>query len=65
MNKQEAVDAMKEGHKVAHSNFSSDEWMMRGGRGIIFEDGCQCSPSEFWQYRTEDWWDTGWRIVDV
>jgi hypothetical protein len=26
------------------------------------EDGVECLMSEFWKYRTEDFWNDGWEI---
>jgi hypothetical protein len=53
---------MSKGKKVAHSGFTPDEWMKAGDYGYEFEDGCKCIEQEFWNYRTEDYWLTGWSI---
>ena len=64
MTKIEALGAMAKGEKVAHEGYSEEEWMKSDGRlGYIFEDDCRCSVKKFWEYRTEDIWNNGWRIV--
>lgn len=62
LTKQEAVDMMRDGVKVAHSGFTPDEWMTMKDGKILFEDGCRCTEWEFWRSRTQDYWDTGWSI---
>jgi hypothetical protein len=63
MSRQDAISEMKGGKKVAHMYFSSDEWMKSVGGLYVFEDGCRCTPGEFWRMRTGDEWDSGWRVV--
>ena len=48
MNKQEAITALAEGKTIKHASH------------YIFEDGCRCTHREFWQNRTEYWWNNGW-----
>jgi len=63
MNKNEAILAMREGKKVRHDYFSPDEWMTMTPDGkILLEDGVICSQKEFWQWRVEKQWDTGWEL---
>lgn len=64
MDKEQAIAAMNMGKKVAHRYFTDNEWMMMVGGRYTFEDGCVCDPSEFWAWRTDDSWDSGWRVVD-
>ena len=62
MNKQEAIEAMKEGKRVTSQYFTRDEWMtMEHGR-IFFEDGCVCWPREFWCSRDDKSWDNGYSL---
>lgn len=62
MTKSEAITAMKNGLKVTHRYFSSDEWMtMQDGR-ILLEDGCKCSPEEFWRWRKDNNWNDGYSL---
>lgn len=63
MNKNEAILAMREGKKVRHYYFSRDEWMsmMPDGR-FLLEDGVVCSQNEFWRWRTQKEWETGWEL---
>lgn len=43
MTKQEAITAMREGKKVTHRYFSSNEWMTFDNDGkILLEDGVKC-----------------------
>lgn len=64
MTKEEAKQAMKEGHKVKHSGFTDDEWVMQIKDGSYkTEDGYSFPPYEFWRWRTEDYWLKGWSIV--
>lgn len=65
MTKQEAIQAMEHGHTVRHEYFSSGEWMMKGGKGYIFEDGVSCFEGSFWKDRCSEEWDTGWDVVKV
>lgn len=62
MDKQQAITAMHDGYKVAHSGFTSDEWMRKIGHLYEFEDGCLCEPREFWRHRTDSIWLEGWKI---
>ncbi len=67
MNKQEILNALKEGHTVKHVSFSDNETMKLHEGGIEgyfkFEDGYICTPYIFWQYRQGKEWDEGWDIV--
>lgn len=62
MTKVEVLVAIERGEKVAHSGFTPDEWMKKNGNDYEFEDGCICTPEEFWRWRTEYYWESGWRI---
>lgn len=64
MTKDEAIQAMEQGHKVTHRYFSADEWMRLAGRLYEFEDGCLCDPDEFWPDR-EEGFDDGWSIYTL
>ncbi len=62
MNKLDAIDFLAAGKRLAHLNFSSEEWLAVEGDGYIFEDGNLCTFEEFWRFRTEPYWETGWFI---
>lgn len=63
MTKSEMLEALKEGHKVTHTYFTSDEWMKDGDNyDIEFEDGCKCSFQQFWQGRNTPDWNEGWSL---
>lgn len=66
MQKSEAIQAMKDGHKVAHMHFTPDEWVkMITNNLYLFEDGVQCTSEEFWLYRPDDLgFDDGWEIYN-
>jgi len=57
---QEAVTLMKQGKKLTHRFFSSDEWVTMEGLTMIFEDGVKCSPSQFLMDRTDLAWNEDW-----
>lgn len=63
MNKQQAIQAMKNGLKVKHIYFSPEEHVsMNESNDIIFEDGNIVDPSEFWKYRQEEHFQKGWSV---
>jgi hypothetical protein len=62
MEKHEAIKAMEDGEKVTHKSFTKDEWMKLTGQLFEFEDGIRCQYDEFWDYRSEKEWDSGWEI---
>lgn len=64
MNKQEAIQAMKEGKKVTHQYFSDGEFMKFNGNKYEFEDGVKLTMAEFDQYRIGIEWETNWNIVN-
>jgi hypothetical protein len=47
MSKEEAIQAMKEGKKVTHRFFSSDEWMTIENGFLLLEDGVRISLEDF------------------
>ena len=66
MTKQEAIQKMRDGEKLTHTYFSSDEWVKSNQDGtiLILEDGVECSPNEFWKYRQDENFNTGWEIFN-
>jgi len=63
MTKQEAKEAMRKGKKVTHVYFTPEEWVtLKGHDSILLEDGVNCSESEFWRWRVDPMFDTGWEI---
>ena len=66
MEKNEAIQAMKDGKKVTHRYFSEGEWCKSSsdGKEIYTEDGYTHSASEFWSYRETEGFDNGWSIVE-
>lgn len=64
LTKEEAIRAMREGKKVTHLFFTSEEWIKsnKTGTRYILEDGVECSPAEFWRWRTDEEYNNGWSI---
>jgi hypothetical protein len=63
MTKTEAIEAMKRGEKVTHQYFTQDEWVTMKGNRIVFEDGVNMSPDEYWAYREGNGWKDEYSIV--
>lgn len=64
LTKEQAKQAIREGKKVSHRFFSSNEFIQRGEDAIIrLEDGVRLT-AEFWAYRTGPNWETGWYIIE-
>lgn len=55
----EAVQSMKEGNKVTHRHFTSDEFFKWNGHNIECENGYDMTK---W-YRGDEWQNNGWRIL--
>jgi hypothetical protein len=64
MNKEYAIKAMKEGKKVTHRHFTPDEWITVKGGYYEFEDGCLCTPDQFWSLRIDGSWSENWSLFD-
>ena len=64
MTKLEAIEQMKLGKRLTHRYFTNDEWVKsdQDGSTIILEDGVCCSPNDFWQWRTDEAWNSDWEI---
>jgi hypothetical protein len=62
LTKTQAIHAMANGHKVSHKYFDESEWVRMIEGRYFFEDGVNCAPHIFWQYRTTEQWETGWSI---
>src|SRR5688500_4584541 len=64
MNKQEAIQAMKQGKKITHTSFGDDEWMTSSsdGRQITLEDAVKLYEGEFWHFRQGSSWEDGYSL---
>ena len=64
MNKSEALQAMRDGHKVTHQYYSADEYAYMKNHRIYTEDGyCQGLPhQEFWSQIQK--WEDGWSLFE-
>lgn len=70
MNREEAKKALREGKRLTHLYFTSEEWVQgvlvnNEFEGYLFEDGVSCSPDMFWKTRYTDAWDCGWSEVSA
>lgn len=73
MNRQEAINALREGKKITHTYFDKHEYFfmecinpIRNPFKVqyVFEDGVTQSEKEFWDLRKDSFWDDGWEIFD-
>jgi hypothetical protein len=65
MTRNEAKQALKEGKKLTHKYFTSDEWIIGLNDGnYMLEDGVKCTPAEFWKWRTDSAFDNDWEIYN-
>ncbi len=64
MNKLEAIIALKEGKRISHRFFDTNEWIEMGGSGIICEDGTSISFEVFWDDRNHPFFDRNWFVVE-
>jgi hypothetical protein len=65
MTKNEAIELMKQGKKLTHKYFGTEEWVSMGNDGqMILEDGVECTPEEFWYWRKYSYWDKDWSIFN-
>lgn len=64
MTKQQAINAMIDGHKVTHQYFGETEWVKSSKNGLVYEleDGVKLYKNEFWKYRQGDGFEVGWEI---
>lgn len=67
MDRKEAAKALSNGKILTHTYFQPNEWVksIDNGRYYTFEDGCICSPDEFWHFRKSSIFDNGWTIYDT
>lgn len=67
MTKQEAIQAMKDGHKVTHRYFIEGEHLSSNKEGSVYsmdDYGSICNRDEYWQHRQEPFWQIGWEIYN-
>lgn len=62
MSKEEAIQSMKEGKKVTHRFFSSDEWMTIENGFLLLEDGVRISLEDFFNFRSDSLWNDGYEL---
>lgn len=64
MTKAEALQVMREGHRVTHRYFQPHEWMMIKDNMIIFEDGTTITIEEFYNIRNQDSWENEYSLFE-
>jgi hypothetical protein len=64
LTREEAVEALLSGKKLTHNYFTNNEWVMMMGDFMLFENNQTQSVDSFWNIRKNDWWNSGWNIVD-
>ena len=64
MTKDEAVQAMKDGHKVSHRSFVGGEWISLDGNRITTEESYSFPLKIFMRIRNGREWQTDWSIYD-
>jgi hypothetical protein len=64
MTKEEAIAAMRQGKRVTHHWFTSDEWMTIDRGEILLEDGVRCDYYEFWNSRFQEGWKDGYSLFE-
>lgn len=62
MTREQAIKAMRNGQKVTHRYFTSEEWATEENGEVVLEDGVRCSPSEFWRDRMTSLFEDGWAL---
>lgn len=64
MSKEEAIQTMKEGKKVTHRFFASDEWMTIENGNLLLEDGVHISLEDFFNFRSDSLWEDGYELYN-
>lgn len=64
MNRNQAILALRDGHKLTHEYFTQEEYIYFKDGEIYSEDDVCHGWSEFWSLRTADCWDKGWTIIN-
>jgi hypothetical protein len=62
MTREEAKLALQQGHKITHRYFDDNEYVYHK-KGLIYDE-LGYYHEEFWELRTEHWWNDGWRIFE-
>lgn len=62
MEKEEAIKLMKEGVKITHNWFSSNEFMTIDKGEILLSDGNRCDYYEFFNSRFQNGWKEGYEL---
>lgn len=63
LTKNEMINELNSGSVVRHRTFCGDETVKKTGSMYQFEDGIQVSPTQFWNTRSHDSFQTGWFVV--
>lgn len=64
MTRTEAIECLKEGYRITHELFTSDEWVGLDLNGYMVCESGYIDEKEFWEIRKDGVWETGWRIFE-
>lgn len=62
LTREEARQAMKDGHKVSHMYYTSDEYLEMKGNAIVCENGYNMTDVFNSNRKDREWQLTNWRI---
>tara|TARA_R110002096_G_C14628496_1_gene724694 strand:+ start:2504 stop:2704 length:201 start_codon:yes stop_codon:yes gene_type:complete len=60
MTRTEAIKELEQGRKITHRYFLDNEFLKMVDNQIVFEDGNQVNPNEFWKLRGSEVWEDGY-----
>ena len=63
MTKLEAKEALKNGAKIRHRFFLSDEFIYMKNGQLYDETGSEINQDDFWHYREHPSWMMGWEVL--
>ncbi len=63
MTKEEAVAlSRREGVKIKHRYFSDNEFILVQGAMVFLTEGYKTDINDFFSYRRDESWNTGWSL---
>lgn len=63
MNRQAAITAMRDGHKVSHPFFEPHEFIYMDNGRLYDEKNVKLNWVEFWEVRNSEKWDKDWHVM--
>jgi hypothetical protein len=64
LTRQQAIDAIGKGHKVAHTLFSDGEYIVSKKGVVVDEAGIELDMNDFWMHHKADAFNVGWYIIE-